>query len=184
MSTCVCVPAFASFNNQPNCGACAVKVRNCASIPLLKRWTDEVGCYLQQWRPAMDTELSAPLHRRSKADKYNSAEFTRAQEAAYARLYPSIFASNYLVLSNRRIHMQQYFSGSESVGQVLDIGAQYCPYYPFFGINACPTPPWIWSIPPSLISLATRKRCRSRIALTTLFSAPRYWNIARTRSGS
>jgi len=80
----------------------------------------------------MDTELSAPLHRRSKADKYNSAEFTRAQEAAYARLYPSIFASNYLVLSNRRIHMQQYFSGSESVGQVLDIGAQYCPYYPLF----------------------------------------------------
>jgi hypothetical protein len=81
----------------------------------------------------MDTELSAPLNRRFKSDKYGSEEFVRAQEVAYARLHPSIFASNYLVLANRRIHMQQFFSRSERVGKVLDVGAQYCSYYPLFG---------------------------------------------------
>jgi SAM-dependent methyltransferase len=84
----------------------------------------------------MGTELSAPLNRRFKSNKYNSEEFTRAQATAHARLYPSIFASNYLVLSNRRIRMQQFFSRSETVGKVLDIGAQYCPYYPLFR-NQC-----------------------------------------------
>jgi SAM-dependent methyltransferase len=64
--------------------------------------------------------------------KYSLEEFVRAQEIAQARLYPSIFASNYLVLSNRRVRMQEFFSTRERVGQVLDVGAQYCPYYPLF----------------------------------------------------
>jgi SAM-dependent methyltransferase len=64
--------------------------------------------------------------------KYDSEEFLRAQQIAHARLYPSIFAANYLVLSNRRVHMQQFFAKRESVGKVLDVGAQYCPYFPLF----------------------------------------------------
>jgi SAM-dependent methyltransferase len=64
--------------------------------------------------------------------KYVSAEFVRAQGLARARLYPSIFDSNYLVLSNRRARMQQFFATRERVGKVLDVGAQYCPYYPLF----------------------------------------------------
>lgn len=64
--------------------------------------------------------------------KYVSAEFARAQDVARARLYPSIFSANYLVLSNRRARMQQFFATRESVGKVLDVGAQYCPYYPLF----------------------------------------------------
>jgi SAM-dependent methyltransferase len=64
--------------------------------------------------------------------KYESANFAKAQQTARARLYPSIFASNYMVLSNRRKRMTKFFEGSESVGRVLDVGAQYCPYYPLF----------------------------------------------------
>lgn len=64
--------------------------------------------------------------------KYDSQEFLRAQQIAHARLYPSIFATNYLVLSNRRVHMQQFFAQMKTVGKVLDVGAQYCPYYPLF----------------------------------------------------
>jgi len=66
------------------------------------------------------------------ANKYDSAEFARVQTAARARLYPSIFAANYLVLSNRRARMQKFFERRESVGNVLDVGGQYCPYYPLF----------------------------------------------------
>src|SRR5262249_3910501 len=43
-----------------------------------------------------------------------------------------IFSSNYLVLSNRRERMRKFFASRERVGKVLDVGAQYCPYYPFF----------------------------------------------------
>src|ERR1700683_1824050 len=68
----------------------------------------------------------------SKLDKYDSAEFSRARRVAHSRLYPSIFASNYLVLSNRRLHMEDFFSRREKIGRVLDVGAQYCPYFPFF----------------------------------------------------
>jgi SAM-dependent methyltransferase len=68
----------------------------------------------------------------SRPDKYDSAEFARAQQAAHARLYPSVFAANYLVLSNRRRRMQDFFRLRQSVGKVLDVGAQYCPYYPLF----------------------------------------------------
>jgi SAM-dependent methyltransferase len=75
---------------------------------------------------------SIPLNPSSKLDKYDSEQFARAQEVAHARLYPSIFASNYLVLSNRRVHIQEFFSERERVGKVLDVGAQYCPYFPFF----------------------------------------------------
>jgi len=67
-----------------------------------------------------------------KIEKYSREEFVHAQEVAQARLYPSIFASNYLVLSNRRTRMQKFFSARERVGKVLDVGAQYCPYYPLF----------------------------------------------------
>jgi len=70
--------------------------------------------------------------KKSKRDKYHSAEFERAQQTAQARLYPSIFADNFLVLSNRRRHMQAFFEQLPSVGDVLDVGAQYCPYYPLF----------------------------------------------------
>jgi SAM-dependent methyltransferase len=68
----------------------------------------------------------------SKLDKYDSAEFSRARRVAHSRLYPSIFASNYLVLSNRRRHMEDFFLRREKIGRVLDVGAQYCPYFPFF----------------------------------------------------
>src|SRR5215469_7461324 len=69
---------------------------------------------------------------RQSEKKYDSEEFVHAQQIAHARLYPSIFAANYLVLSNRRIHMQKFFAKVETVGKVLDVGAQYCPYYPLF----------------------------------------------------
>ena len=67
-----------------------------------------------------------------KPDKFTAAQFAAAQKTAAARLYPSFFASNYLVLKNRRIHMQEYFSQRTTVGKILDVGAQYCPYYPLF----------------------------------------------------
>jgi SAM-dependent methyltransferase len=79
-----------------------------------------------------NTKPSMPLSQRAKLSKYDSEQFSRAQEVAHARLYPSIFASNYLVLRNRRVHMQEFFARRESVGRVLDVGAQYCPYYPLF----------------------------------------------------
>jgi hypothetical protein len=84
----------------------------------------------------MKTEqnLGAPSHLSSpsKSNKYDSEEFSRARVMAHARLYPSIFASNYLVLRNRRLQMQEFFSQRERVGRVLDVGAQYCPYFPLF----------------------------------------------------
>lgn len=67
-----------------------------------------------------------------QSGKYGREEFVHAQKLAQARLYPSIFASNYLVLSNRRLRMQKFFAARERVGKVLDVGAQYCPYYPLF----------------------------------------------------
>jgi SAM-dependent methyltransferase len=67
-----------------------------------------------------------------KPEKFTAAEFAQAQKTAAARLYPSFFASNYLVLKNRRVHMQEYFSRRKTVGKVLDVGSQYCPYYPLF----------------------------------------------------
>ncbi len=66
------------------------------------------------------------------SNKYDSEEFEKAQAVAHARLYPSIFASNYLVLSNRRVRMERFFSTKKTVGKLLDVGAQYCPYYPLF----------------------------------------------------
>jgi SAM-dependent methyltransferase len=68
--------------------------------------------------------------------KYENEEFSRAQKTGRQRLYPSIFAANYLVLSNRREHMKDFLSAMPNVGHVLDVGAQYCPYYPFFE-NKC-----------------------------------------------
>lgn len=70
--------------------------------------------------------------RRSQQSKINSLEFRRAQEIARSRLYPSIFATNYLVLNNRRVNMQKLFARMDRVGDVLDVGAQYCPYFPLF----------------------------------------------------
>jgi len=64
--------------------------------------------------------------------KFSSAEFAKAQVLARSRLYPSIFATNYLVLSNRRVQMENFFRNAVHVGKVLDVGAQYCPYYPLF----------------------------------------------------
>ena len=68
--------------------------------------------------------------------KYGTEEFARAKQVARERLYPSIFASNYMVLSNRRRHAQKVFANMATVGKVLDVGAQYCPYYPLFQ-NKC-----------------------------------------------
>jgi SAM-dependent methyltransferase len=68
----------------------------------------------------------------ASSPKFSSAEFAEAQSRARSRLYPSIFASNYLVLSNRRARMQRFFETVGWVGRVLDVGAQYCPYYPLF----------------------------------------------------
>jgi SAM-dependent methyltransferase len=73
-----------------------------------------------------------PVSSTSKLHKYDSEQFSHARAVAHARLYPSIFASNHLVLSNRRAHMQEFFSRRERVGKVLDVGSQYCPYYPLF----------------------------------------------------
>src|SRR4029453_13843376 len=64
--------------------------------------------------------------------KYDMQAFSVAQATARSRLYPSIFASNYLVLSNRRARMEMFFRAQTPVGRVLDVGAQYCPYYLLF----------------------------------------------------
>ena len=68
----------------------------------------------------------------AKPEKYSAAQFAQAQKTADARLYPSVFAANYLVLRNRRFRMQAFFKRLQTVGKVLDVGAQYCPYYPLF----------------------------------------------------
>jgi SAM-dependent methyltransferase len=73
-----------------------------------------------------------PIPRQSKAGKYAAEEFAKAQQTAHGRLYPSILTSHYLVLRNRRIHMQEFFRRSEPGRAILDVGAQYCPYYPLF----------------------------------------------------
>jgi SAM-dependent methyltransferase len=83
-------------------------------------------------QPEQDIRSSANPSLRLKLNKYESEEFARAKEVAHRRLYPSLFAANYLVLSNRRVRMQKFFSTAERVGHVLDVGAQYCPYYPLF----------------------------------------------------
>ena len=67
-----------------------------------------------------------------QASKYNSTDFARAQATAHARLYPSILAAGYLLLRNIRRLMERFFSQHQQVGRVLDVGAQYCPYYPLF----------------------------------------------------
>lgn len=64
--------------------------------------------------------------------KYNAAEFAEARKTAHRRLYPSIFQSSYITLRNRRQHMEKFFAAREHVGKVLDVGAQYCPYFPLF----------------------------------------------------
>jgi SAM-dependent methyltransferase len=71
-------------------------------------------------------------HTLAKAEKYTSAQFAQAQKTAEGRLYPSIFGSSFLVLRNRRIRMEKFFGRRQAVGKVLDVGAQYCPYYPLF----------------------------------------------------
>lgn len=74
--------------------------------------------------------VSSPSDQR--AAKYSLIEFAEAQKIAQRRLYPSIFQSSYITLRNRRRHMEQFFAQRKSVGRVLDVGAQYCPYYPLF----------------------------------------------------
>ena len=68
--------------------------------------------------------------------KFDSAALAEAQAIAHSRLYPSIFAAHYLVCSNRRVRMEKFFGSRNHVGKVLDVGAQYCPYYPLFE-NKC-----------------------------------------------
>ena len=80
---------------------------------------------------AIDIRATSP-QRLSKALKYSQAEFAEAQRTGKKRLYPSIFESSYITLRNRRRHMDAFFAQRESVGHVLDVGAQYCPYYPLF----------------------------------------------------
>lgn len=69
---------------------------------------------------------------RDRAKKYDLAEFASARTTGRARLYPSILASNYLVLTNRRKRMETFFASRSTLGKVLDVGAQYCPYLPLF----------------------------------------------------
>jgi len=88
----------------------------------------------------MQTEHSGAAsicgNHRPRPAKFDSPEFARAQQLGRARLYPSVFESNYMVLSNRRVRMEDFFSRAERIGKVLDVGAQYCPYYPMFE-NRC-----------------------------------------------
>lgn len=77
------------------------------------------------------TKSTAPRGQ-SKRDKYDSHAFAQAQEAAHSRLYPSLLAANYLVLRQRRVRMREFFLRQSIIGKVLDVGAQYCPYYPLF----------------------------------------------------
>jgi SAM-dependent methyltransferase len=67
-----------------------------------------------------------------KKSKYDSAKFLQAQETAHSRFDPSIFSGAYLLLRNIRRLMEQFFSRQQAFGKVLDVGAQYCPYYPLF----------------------------------------------------
>lgn len=75
---------------------------------------------------------SATVPAEGKAGKYGAEEFAKAQRTAQGRLYPSITTRHYLVLSNRRKHMQEFFRRQASGFSLLDVGAQYCPYYPLF----------------------------------------------------
>ena len=87
-----------------------------------------------QQRMNHDTNCSdkSALTPDAKGSKHDSLAFIAARDRAHLRLYPSIWGSNYLVLSNRRARMQAFFRNQTSVGKVLDVGAQYCPYYPLF----------------------------------------------------
>lgn len=90
----------------------------------------------QSLRIETEDRKASGKRRESHTSKYDSEEFARARRVAHDRLYPSIFASNYMVLRNRRHHMQAFFGRTNVVGKVLDVGAQYCPYYPLF-MNKC-----------------------------------------------
>ena len=70
------------------------------------------------------------------APKFESKEFTTARQKAADRLRPSLTSPSYLELRARRIRMQEFFSRKADWGDVLDVGAQYCPYFPFFE-NRC-----------------------------------------------
>lgn len=67
-----------------------------------------------------------------RQDKFDSEEFARAQPSRSDPSVSSILASNFLVLSTRRQRMQALFERMQSLGDVLDVGAQYCPYDPLF----------------------------------------------------
>ena len=70
--------------------------------------------------------------RQPRQDKFDSEEFARAQPSRSGPSVSSIFASNFLVLSIRRQRMRALFERMQSLGDVLDVGAQYCPYDPLF----------------------------------------------------
>jgi len=72
------------------------------------------------------------VERQRKTEKYSAAEFLQAQQTARARLYPSFFGAGYFGLRNRRRRMEEFFARHKDAGKVLDVGAQYCPYYPLF----------------------------------------------------
>jgi SAM-dependent methyltransferase len=84
------------------------------------------------WHIALSMALISGEKGLSSGSKYDSAAFAKAQAVAHSRLYPSIFAANYLVCSNRRVRMENFFRTCGRIGRVLDVGAQYCPYYPLF----------------------------------------------------
>jgi SAM-dependent methyltransferase len=70
------------------------------------------------------------------APKFATQEFAAAQKTGAARLNPKFWTAPYLELRARRIRMAEFFSRRNDWGDVLDVGAQYCPYYPFFE-NRC-----------------------------------------------
>lgn len=59
-------------------------------------------------------------------------EFQAARKRAANRLTPPMWSPSYLELRARRIRMAEFFSRKADWGDILDVGAQYCPYYPLF----------------------------------------------------
>ncbi len=70
------------------------------------------------------------------ARKFALQEFSAARQRAAERLHPPITSPSYLELRARRIRMAEFFSRRDNWGDILDVGAQYCPYFPFFE-NRC-----------------------------------------------
>lgn len=65
-------------------------------------------------------------------NKVDTELFAAAGKRGRDRLYPSLFSANYLELTSRRIFMERFFASIGRVETILDVGAQYSPYYDIF----------------------------------------------------